>query len=96
MLFGRFEGGMMSHFKQHPNGGIGAFTPNNVPVFDWIAKNAFMTADSNHGFKMIGVGKLVARLLLTGDLPTELAPFAMKRFDEGWTYGDRNSNCPWV
>ena len=96
MLFGRFEAGLMAHFKHRRNGGIGAFTPDNVPVFDWIAKNAFMTADSNHGFKMIGVGKLVARLLTSGDLPEELAPFAAQRFAEGWTYGDRNSNCPWV
>ena len=96
MLFGRFEDGLMAHFKHRRNGGIGAFTPDNVPVFDWIADNAFMTADSNHGFKMIGVGKLVARLLSTGDLPSELAPFSARRFEEGWTYGDRNSNCPWV
>ena len=96
MLFGRFEDGLMPHFKHRRNGGIGAFTPDNVPVFDWVNRNAFITADSNHGFKMIGVGKLVADLLTTGDLPSELAPFAMKRFDEGWTYGDRNSNCPWV
>jgi glycine/D-amino acid oxidase-like deaminating enzyme len=55
-----------------------------------------MTADSNHGFKMIGVGKLVARLLSTGTTPDELKPFAFRRFAEGRTYGDRNSNCPWV
>jgi hypothetical protein len=30
-----------------------AFTPDNVPVFDWAADNAWMIADSNHGFKMI-------------------------------------------
>ena len=48
-----------------------------------------MTADSNHGFKMIGVGKLVARLLTTGSTPEELKPFALRRYSEGWTYGDR-------
>lgn len=96
MLFGRFEGNLHNHYKHRRNGGIGAFTPDNVPVFDWVADNAFMTADSNHGFKMIGVGKLVARLLTTGDLPEELAPFSQKRYAEGWTYGDRNSHCPWV
>jgi len=95
LLFERFEG-LRPYFKDRRNGGIGAFTPDNVPVFDWIADNAYMTADSNHGFKMIGVGKLVARLLATGETPEELKPFALKRFSEGWTYGDRNSNCPWV
>ncbi len=94
-LFGRFEG-LRSHYKERRNGGIGAFTPDNVPIFDWVADNAFMTADSNHGFKMIGVGRLVADLLSTGDMPEELQPFAFKRYGEGWTYGDRNSNCPWV
>ena len=94
-LFGRFEG-IRGHFKDRRNGGIGAFTPDNVPIFDWVAGNAFMTADSNHGFKMIGVGKLVADLLAGGTMPDELKPFALARYSEGRTYGDRNSNCPWV
>ncbi|HMB47124.1 MAG TPA: hypothetical protein VKN63_02495, partial [Afifellaceae bacterium] len=94
-LFGRFEG-IRGHYKERRNGGIGAFTPDNVPIFDWVADNAFMTADSNHGFKMIGVGKLVADLLSSGTMPEELKPFAFKRYGEGWTYGGRNSNCPWV
>ncbi len=94
-LLRRFEG-LRPYFRNRRNGGIGAFTPDNVPVFDWVCDNAFMTADSNHGFKMIGVGKLVARLLATGDMPQELKPFALKRYFEGRTYGDRNSNCPWV
>ena len=94
-LFERFEG-LRPHFKERRNGGIGAFTPDNVPVFDWIADNAFMTADSNHGFKMIGVGKLVADLLSTGTMPGDLQPFSLDRFATGKTFGDRNSNCPWV
>ncbi|MEO1294099.1 MAG: monomeric sarcosine oxidase, partial [Pseudomonadota bacterium] len=95
MLMDRFEG-IREHFVERRNGGIGAFTPDNVPVFDWVAENAFMTADSNHGFKMIGVGKLVAQLLEGSNRVEALEPFALKRFQEGWTYGDRNSNCPWV
>ncbi len=95
MLMTRFEG-VRGHFKERRNGGIGAFTPDNVPVFDWVAENAYMTADSNHGFKMIGVGKLVAELLEGSSRVEALEPFALERFAEGWTYGDRNSNCPWV
>ena len=38
--------------------------------------------------------------LLTGNLEAgariKLEPFGLKRFSEGWTYGDRNSHCPWV
>ena len=49
-----------------------------MPVFDWVAPNAWMIADSNHGFKMIGVGELSARHLTGGPLPEELKPFSLK------------------
>ena len=95
MLFERFEN-LLPHYKQRRNGGIGAFTPDNVPIFDHLQDNAWVIADSNHGFKMIGVGKLSADMLLTGDKPEELVPFTFDRYANGTTYGDRNSNCPWV
>ncbi len=94
-LMGRFEG-CRGRFNKRPNGGIGAFTPDNVPVFDWVLPNAYLIADSNHGFKMTGVGKLVAQLLATGRTPQELKPFALDRFAKGNTFGERNSRCPWV
>jgi hypothetical protein len=53
-------------------------------------------ADSNHGFKMIGVGKRVTSLLASGETPAELKPFGLGRYSAGTTYGDRNSNCPWA
>ncbi len=91
---GRFEG-IRPNFRERRNGGIGAFTPDNIPVFDWAAPNVFMMADSNHGFKMLGAGKLVAKYLI-GDDPEDLKPFAFKRYAEGWTYGASNSHSPWV
>lgn len=94
-LFERFKG-CRQHFKKRRNGGIGAFTPDSVPIFDWVADNAYLIADSNHGYKMIGVGKLVAEHLVTGNPVEALAPFAFTRFAQGRTFGDRNSNCPWV
>ncbi|MFQ6018881.1 MAG: NAD(P)/FAD-dependent oxidoreductase [Kiloniellaceae bacterium] len=94
-LMGRFEG-CRDRFSKRPNGGIGAFTPDNVPIFDWILPNVYMIADSNHGFKMTGVGKLVAKLLAGGDRVAELEPFALSRFAEGRAFGSSNSNCPWV
>ena len=94
-LMGRFEG-HRSKFRERRNGGIGAFTPDNVPIFDWIMPNVYMIADSNHGFKMTGVGKLVAKLLAGDNKVAELEPFAFSRFAEGRSFGASNSNCPWV
>jgi hypothetical protein len=54
-----------------------------------------MIADSNHGFKMTGVGKLVARLLMGDDVP-ELKPFALGRYAAGRTFGASGSHFPWV
>jgi glycine/D-amino acid oxidase-like deaminating enzyme len=94
-LMQRFEG-CRKNFRERRNGGIGAFTPDNVPIFDWVAPNVYMIADSNHGFKMTGVGKLVARMLATADRVAELEPFAFGRFAAGKTFGASNSHCPWV
>jgi len=94
-LMTRFEDSR-KNFRERRNGGIGAFTPDNVPIFDWISGNVFMIADSNHGFKMTGVGKLVAKLLAGGDHVSELQPFAFDRFAKGKTFGASNSHCPWV
>ncbi len=95
MLMERFEG-CRGNFKERRNGGIGAFTPDNVPVIDWIMPNVFMIADSNHGFKMTGVGKLVARLL-TGSQPVgELEPFAFGRYAGGRAFGSGTTHSPWV
>ena len=90
----RFKG-CRPNFRERRNGGIGAFTPDNVPVFDWLLPNAFMIADSNHGFKMTGVGKLVARLLM-GDAVPDLAPCALSRYAGGGTFGASDSHSPWV
>jgi len=55
-----------------------------------------MIADSNHGFKMTGVGKLVAKLLAGDNRVAELEPFTLGRFGKGLTFGSSNSYCPWV
>jgi len=54
-----------------------------------------MIADSNHGFKMTGAGKLLARFLM-GERVPELAPFALSRYAEGKTFGASSSHSPWV
>jgi glycine/D-amino acid oxidase-like deaminating enzyme len=90
----RFEG-IRPNFRERRNGGIGAFTPDNVPIFDWVLPNVYMIADSNHGFKMLGAGKLVAKHLM-GDDVSDLKPFAFSRYAEGRTFGSTNSHSPWV
>ncbi len=95
MFMKRFEG-IRPNFKQRRNGGIGAFTPDNVPIVDWILPNVFMIADSNHGFKMTGLGKLVAKQLVSGSAVEELKPFAIGRYDKGQAFGSGTTHCPWV
>ncbi len=90
----RFDG-LRSNFRERRNGGIGAFTPDNVPGFDRVLPNLYMIADGKHGFKMVGVGKRLARYLM-GDTVPELQPFVLSRFSEGKTFGASMSHSPWV
>ena len=59
----RFEG-CRALYKQARSGGVGAFTVDNFPVFDYFRPNLYGIFDSNHGYKMIGVGREVAGVLL--------------------------------
>ena len=89
----RFEG--RSHLiSREPSGGIGSFTPDSFPVFDTFADNVYFIADSNHGYKMIGVGALVARELL-GQRQELLEPFRYSRYAEGRPHPVSNSPFPW-
>lgn len=89
----RFEG-KRHHFKDEPSGGIGAFTPDNFPVFDLFRENCYIIADSNHGYKMIGVGQLVARELC-GQPSMLLEPFRFSRYEEGRLHPESHSPFPW-
>jgi methylglutamate dehydrogenase subunit A len=77
-----------------PSGGIGAFTPDSFPVFDTFRDNAYVIADSNHGFKMLGVGDLVAGELL-GEPSALLEPFRFARYRTGDLHPVSNSPFPW-
>jgi methylglutamate dehydrogenase subunit A len=89
----RFEG-KISVYKNEPSGGIGAFTPDSFPVFDKFRQNCTFLADSNHGYKMIGVGKLVAEELC-GEPSSLLRPFRFSRYAEGELHPVSNSPFPW-
>ena len=89
----RFQG--KGHlFSSAPSGGIGCFTPDSFPVFDRFRENVYVVADSNHGYKMIGVGALVAKELL-GEPQALLAPFAFLRYEEGKLHPVSSSPYPW-
>jgi methylglutamate dehydrogenase subunit A len=89
----RFEG-KREVFKDVRCGGVGAFTADNFPVFDYMRPNVFVAADSNHGYKMIAVGKEIARVL-GGEHSSLLHPFRYERFATGDLHPVSNSPYPW-
>ncbi len=89
----RFEG-QIKYYKNEASGGLGCFTPDSFPVFDRFRENVTVIADSNHGYKMIGVGKLIAEEL-TGGKSRLLEPFRFSRYAEGKLHPVSNSPFPW-
>ncbi|MBA3375167.1 MAG: FAD-binding oxidoreductase [Actinobacteria bacterium] len=89
----RFEG-CRPLYKQARSGGVGAFTVDNFPVFDYLRPNLYAILDSNHGYKMIGVGREVARVLI-GEHSRLLYPFRFDRFETGDLHPVSSSPYPW-
>src|ERR1700730_5082273 len=89
----RFEG-KSSLYKKEPSGGIGAFSPDSFPMFDVFRENCYVVADSNHGYKMIGVGKLVAQEIL-GQRSAILEPVRFSGYAEGRLHPVSHSPFPW-
>jgi glycine/D-amino acid oxidase-like deaminating enzyme len=89
----RFDGGRKM-YRQVRSGGAGAFTVDNFPVFDYMRPNVFVAADSNHGYKMIAVGREIARVL-GGEHSTLLHPFRYERFATGDLHPVSHSPYPW-
>jgi len=89
----RFEG-CRPLYKDARSGGVGAFTADNFPVFDYFRPNLYAILDSNHGYKMIGVGREVASVLLGGHSRL-LYPFRFERFATGDLHPVSSSPYPW-
>ena len=89
----RFEG-CRALYKTARSGGVGAFTADNFPVFDYFRPNLYAILDSNHGYKMIGVGKEVAAVLVGGHSRL-LYPFRYERFATGDLHPVSSSPYPW-
>jgi len=89
----RFEG-CRPLYKKARSGGVGAFTADNFPVFDYVKPNVYGVFDSNHGYKMIGVGREVAKVLV-GEHSSLLYPFRFERFETGDLHPVSHSPYPW-
>ena len=89
----RFQGCRASYVQER-SGGAGAFSPDNFPVFDRMLPNVFVAADSNHGYKMIAVGREIARVL-QGEHSSLLHPFRFERFETGELHPVSSSPYPW-
>ena len=89
----RFEGTMPRYHKE-PSGGVGCFTADSFPVIDTFNSNVTIIADSNHGYKMLGLGCLVAEEVM-GEKQELLEPFRFSRFKEGKLHPVSNSPYPW-
>jgi hypothetical protein len=89
----RFEG-CRPLYKRARSGGMGAFTVDNFPVFDYFKPNVYGIFDSNHGYKMIGVGREVAKVLV-GEHSGLLYPFRFERFETGDLHPVSSSPYPW-
>jgi glycine/D-amino acid oxidase-like deaminating enzyme len=89
----RFEG-CRGVYRQVRSGGAGAFTADNFPVFDYMRPNVYVAADSNHGYKMIAVGREIARVL-GGEHSSLLHPFRFERFATGDLHPVSHSPYPW-
>jgi hypothetical protein len=69
--------------------------PDDFPVCDLFRHNCHVIiADSNHGYKMIGVGELVAGEIL-GEPSAILQPFRFSRHAEGTLHPVSKSPFPW-
>jgi glycine/D-amino acid oxidase-like deaminating enzyme len=89
----RFEG-CRSLYENARSGGVGSFSADNFPVFDYVRPNVYGVFDSNHGYKMIGVGREVAKALVGEPAPL-LHPFRFGRFATGDLHPVSNSPYPW-
>ena len=90
---GRFRA-TRPHWRATLAGGIVSHTPDNYPVCDWVAPNAYAIVDSGHGFKLLALGRLAADDVLDGE--PRLEPFRLARFERGATHTASRGPYPWT
>ena len=94
VAFGRFQG-RSADWEVTPAGGIVAHTPDNYPVCDLVAPNAYAIVDSGHSFKMLALGRMAADDLLDGG-NDDLSAFRLDRFRTGETHMASAGPYPWT
>lgn len=93
VALGRFAG-RGGEWRADSHGGLGAFTPDNYPTVDFVLPNVYAILDSNHGFKMLALGKLAAADILHGEAPA-LDAFRLGRFAQAALHPVSHSPYPW-
>lgn len=71
------------------------FTPDSYPVVDFVRENVYAVLDSNHGFKMLALGKLAAAEL-EGERRPALDAFRLSRFGRKALHPASASPYPWT
>ena len=91
---GRYEGGL-DLWTCSSYGAQTCFTPDSYPVVDFLRENVYAVLDSNHGFKMLALGKLAAAEIHGRPQP-ELDAFRLSRFAAGALHPTAASPYPWT
>ena len=91
---GRLEG-RSAEWRCDSYGAQVAFTPDAYPVADFVRPNVYAILDSNHGFKLLALGRLAAVDILEGGAP-ELEPFRLARFAAAELHPVSASPYPWT
>ena len=90
----RFKGGP-SAWSSSSYAAQTCFTPDSYPIVDWLCQGVYAILDSNHGFKMLALGKLAASEILDHESP-QLAAFRLGRFAEAALHPVSASPYPWT
>ena len=91
---GRFDGGF-DRWTCSSSAAQTGFTPDSYPVVGFVRENAYVVLDSNHGFKMLALGKLAAAEL-EGERQRALDAFRLDRFGTGVLHPESASPYPWT
>ena len=70
-------------------------TPDSYPVVGFLRENVYAVLDSNHGFKMLALGKLAVTEILGKPQP-ELHAFRLARFATAAFHPASSSPYPWT